>query len=49
MAPLAFTSKASIQAHIRSGTTAGRVGGFLALAQARAASFEPHRRQEQCS
>jgi len=49
MAPIAFTSKASIRAQIRSGTMAGRVGGCLALAQARAASFEPLRRQEQCS
>jgi hypothetical protein len=49
MAPVAFTSEASIQAQIRSGTTAGPAGGCLALAQARAASLEPLRRQEQCS
>ena len=47
MAPLAFTSKASIRAQIRSGTAAGRVGGCLALAQAPAVSFQPLRRQEQ--
>jgi hypothetical protein len=49
MAPIAFTSEASIQAMIRCGTTAGRVCGCLALAQAHAASFDPLRRQEQCS
>jgi hypothetical protein len=49
MAPIAFPSRASIRTQIRSGATAGRVGGCPALAQARAASFEPLRRQEQCS